>query len=997
MAEIKNNLIELEVVYSKLNKQLDENITRLNLGAKAVENYNKTISTVPSEFQASLVEIKKKTDDVAKSKEKLRLEEIKLQQAREKAFDDYEKKLEREKKAQERASEQAKRKSEQTQRNAEREGQANLRLAQTNHNLNRAYNLLNENHKRASERLQDLIVRGRTATQTQSQYNRELREAQRDFQKLDQRIRHADQAVGRFNRNVGNYQSAFNGLRNLMGAFGIVGGLTLFASIVTDTIKLIKELESLNLALKQVSDTTDDYNRNVAFIKDISEDFGLAINDVTKQFTQFYVTAKDKVSAQEIENIFRSIAKAGATMGLSQQQQERAFLAVNQMMSKGTVQAEELRGQLGEALPGALGIMAKALGVTEKKLGDMMKAGELMANEVLPKFAQELEKAYGIENVNRVETLTAETNRLSNSWTDFIANIDSGQGVISNFVRTAIVGLTKVINLLSNANKGMADFEKESFKGGQEGTVSFLKESVENYISILRKRGVSEEQLNKERVSKTIEYAKKEIELQKRNLFEAEKNSLAYEDVYKRQTSSLKNILTFGRSDNKAKKQMEDNALAIQRYKGAIKGLENLINETLNPQDKQTKNIDLNTEATKKNTVAKKEAEIYAVGSVKWIQQQISKLKELNDTQSLTNEEYQVGLGAIKFYEQWLERLVGTTKELKEETEGISLDLGGSEFITDADGDELIEQGKQLRELIAQFRQTFVDDFADQSGFGQFLDILGGSLKQFEGDAVASALAISEAFQEAFNTIAQASMANFEAERQRLTEQRDFATQMAGDSATAREEIDRQYDERSRAIRRREAEAQKRLAIFNIAINTAQGIIAALAMTPPNVPLSIGIGAIGAVQAGLVASQQIPQFWKGTDYAPEGLAWTQEKGAEVITDSKGKIKTLGSDKGAQLTYLNKGDKVYKSHEDYINKVLSKNGIDNLGSYMNFAPKIEMTNSITKEDLKENFSNLAKIISNKEGVNISIDEKGFLKRKGNKEILNSRLTLKSRNV
>ena len=147
----------------------------------------------------------------------------------------------------------------------------------------------------------------------------------------------------------------------------------------------------------------------------------------------------------------------------------------------------------------------------------------------------------------------------------------------------------------------------------------------------------------------------------------------------------------------------------------------------------------------------------------------------------------------------------------------------------------------------------------------------------------------------------------------------------------------------------------------------------------------------------MVASQEIPQFWKGTENAPEGLAWTQEKGAEVITDKNGNVKTLGSDKGAQLTYLSKGDKVYKSHEDYINKVLSKNGISDLGSYMNFAPKMEINNGITKEDLEQNFSKLASVIKNKDGVNISIDERGFRKKQGNTEFINSRLNLTSRQV
>ena len=319
--------------------------------------------------------------------------------------------------------------------------------------------------------------------------------------------------------------------------------------------------------------------------------------------------------------------------------------------------------------------------------------------------------------------------------------------------------------------------------------------------------------------------------------------------------------------------------------------------------------------------------------------------------------------------------------------------------MSDEEGDRIMDAGAELRALLREFKQGFVDEFASNSGFSGFLGILQGDLEKFEGDAIATALAVSEAFQEAFNTIAQASQANFEAEYARLSTQRDFAIEMAGSSATAREEIDRQYDERKKAIQRREAEAQKRLAIFNIAVNTAQAIVGALATlpSPSAIPTSIAVGIIGAAQIAMVASQEIPQFWKGTDSAPEGLAWTQEKGAEVITDKSGNVKTLGSDKGAQLTYLNKGDKVYKSHEDYINKVLSKNGISDLGSYINIPQQKEVNNSFDMSEMKNQFSKLASVIKNKEGVNISIDKKGVAVSKGGTEFLNNRLNLKSREV
>ena len=45
----------------------------------------------------------------------------------------------------------------------------------------------------------------------------------------------------------------------------------------------------------------------------------------------------------------------------------------------------------------------------------------------------------------------------------------------------------------------------------------------------------------------------------------------------------------------------------------------------------------------------------------------------------------------------------------------------------------------------------------------------------------------------------------------------------------------------------------------------------------------------------------------GTDNAPEGFGHRRKE--EVIMDKHGNIKTLGSDGGAQLTHLSKGDKV----------------------------------------------------------------------------------------
>jgi hypothetical protein len=474
-------------------------------------------------------------------------------------------------------------------------------------------------------------------------------------------------------------------------------------------------------------------------------------------------------------------------------------------------------------------------------------------------------------------------------------------------------------------------------------------------------------------------------------------NDKAKSQYLKSQTGTLKTLLsgmgTGGLAikrllDEKDIKNVDDGTKAVNDYTKEYKNLMAELGISITTKDKATKGVKNHTKAIKENK-KEQEDQINKVGTVKWLNEQISKLKELNDTLSTSSDEYQVGVGAIKFYEAWLERLTGTAKKAKDELDGVTLDLSNDSPMTDSEGDRIKKEGDDLRAWYKDFRGSFQDDLWQNSGFSKTQFIID-NWDKLKDNGKATALAISEAFQEAFNTIAKASQQNFDAEYSRLEQQKTVSMQFAGESAAAKEEIERQYETRKKEIQRREAEAQKRLAMFNIVTNTAQAIMAAA----PKVPLMIAMGAIGALQLAMVASQQIPQFWKGTDNAPEGLAWTQERGAEVITDSKGNVKTLGSNKGAQLTYLNKGDKVYKSHTDYINKELSKNGIQPIGQSFS---SVNVSSGLTADDLNAGIESLKRTISQKENISINIDKKGFKTAVNGKNYLNNRLILKGRSV
>ena len=824
---------------------------------------------------------------------------------------------------------------------------ASDRQARATSNLVGAYANLSAQVAIASQRYQDIIARGRQATQTQSQYNKELRQAQTEFRSLQTRVLQADKAVDKWNR-TGERSIGF--ARDLMGAFGVIGGVTLFATVTTNIINTTKELQGLNNALMLVTDTQENFYNQQLFLSEISEAFGLEIMGLTKQFTQFYVSAKDKISSQEIQDIFRSISKAGASMGLSVQQQERVFLALNQMMSKGTIQAEELRGQLGEALPGAFGIMAKAVGVTEKELGNMMKAGELLASDVLPKFAQQLEKTYGIENINRIETMTSATNRLSNAWTSFVGTIGASDGVLSKT-------FTKILNFLSKAVEGfrlmtMSEQERSLERIGQ--IVSKDTESYKEYLSTLdlTNKAILEQEKNALKLGITrSQNARREIESLNAELKALEGRGSVFE-----------------RDRNQIRQRIEILEIQRQKYLAQVDAFEEAVkaeNKKTESSKKNTDELNKNTKATTDNKKAKKEEQELLVGSVEWLEKEISILKEKQSQLSTTTEEYQA-------FNTEIQTLIG------------SLEI-------------LTNKAKKTEKAVEDMGVSISDFDLSEEGIRKWTNEVGGYIPEMAEDWKESFQEWSSVAVDAIQTVQDAQNQQTQNQLNDLERSKRIAILFAGESATAREEIERQYDAKRRQILERQARQDKAYAIVNSIINTAQAVIATLARTPPpaGTPLAIAVGAIGAAQTALIASQQIPQFYKGTDNAPEGWAWTQEKGAEIITDKSGKIKDTGSNGGAKLTYLSKGDKVFTAEQSKnimfnkeLNSILNNNGI---------LPTNVINNKLDLLPLRSDIRSLENTIKNKSELHMISDRQGervYQKEQGKRALLvSNRLRIK----
>ena len=231
-------------------------------------------------------------------------------------------------------------------------------------------------------------------------------------------------------------RSVRNQLKSLAGTFqsfaaSMGAGLGLY-QLVSQMSSVAKELNTAKATFKNVSDSMEDYNKSMTLARNLAKQYSQDMVSLMGNLASFQGSAKGTgIALSTVNDIFESLTKASAYFNLSSQQTSQVLTAVGQMMSKGTVQAQELKLQLANVLPGAFSMMAKAVGVTTSELDKLMSQGKLAAKDVLPKFADELNKM----TAGKIDTtgLQLSINRLKNTFTQFVesANIDRmlGKGV----------------------------------------------------------------------------------------------------------------------------------------------------------------------------------------------------------------------------------------------------------------------------------------------------------------------------------------------------------------------------------------------------------------------------------------------------------------------------------------------------------------------------------------------------------------------------------------
>ncbi|EHC5072674.1 tape measure protein [Escherichia coli] len=253
-------------------------------------------------------------------------------------------------------------------------------------------------------------------------FNAELAKLNQSLRETLNKLRSQTKAT-----SINNTSDAFNNLASnaikLSGAFySVMGALNAYKAIMNAGLKR----DSAQRAAKFV--LGDKASEAETFIRGLADKTGLNISEGLASYAKLAAGAQGSMSQEQTQELFGNATAMSRLMGLSNDELNGILKAFEQMASKGKIQAEELRGQLGDRMAGAFKLFAEALGMTATELDKAMKDGKILSSDTLPKVAKQMglmiDKAGGWAEVAK-STQTA-LGKLANNWDDTMVKIFSG-------------------------------------------------------------------------------------------------------------------------------------------------------------------------------------------------------------------------------------------------------------------------------------------------------------------------------------------------------------------------------------------------------------------------------------------------------------------------------------------------------------------------------------------------------------------------------------------
>lgn len=212
---------------------------------------------------------------------------------------------------------------------------------------------------------------------------------------------------------------------NAMKRFGqIVGGIAL-GKLVKDVVDTARSFDSLERRLRP---------ELFEFIQKAADELGFELIGVADAFQKFVVAGEEAGKDTELlKQTFLGVATSIKAVDGSSQDLRSALKAVNDIINKNTVTAEELSGQLGEKVPAAVVALERALGLASGELLSFVKQGKITVDQILPAIAVGFRDSFGEVALNNLKSANSEFARTTNALNRIKNEI--GKGFLDEIVQ----------------------------------------------------------------------------------------------------------------------------------------------------------------------------------------------------------------------------------------------------------------------------------------------------------------------------------------------------------------------------------------------------------------------------------------------------------------------------------------------------------------------------------------------------------------------------------
>jgi hypothetical protein len=229
--------------------------------------------------------------------------------------------------------------------------------------------------------------------------------------------------------------------------------------------------------------------------------------------------------------------------------------------------------------------------------------------------------------------------------------------------------------------------------------------------------------------------------------------------------------------------------------------------------------------------------------------------------------------------------------------------------------DKLRDDLAKAKEALAEFGVSLAEDFRNQ------VETVGNTTLKFV-DAIGNVM----------STLHDRRMADIQAEQEATDLMYEESMFAARDDADQKEALsrskqlaDRELEKKRRKANRDQAKIDKAQALINISIATSLATMRAYSDAGPfaGTGFAIAIAALGAIQAAAVAMKPLPPLKEGRQDGPAGHFLVGDGGRREIIEKK-KDGSIGITPSTNtVTWLDKGDKVWKSEDAYRRSLLAR--------------------------------------------------------------------------